>query len=448
MKTVSLTVMLVSLLLGLGCLAGRHQSPPGSFSDPHNRTADAARAVSSAPRGGAGQLSANPNAAHQAIEEGDAAALQDLIDNGMAVDAADGAGRTLLHYAIERGQSDIAECLLNRGADPNRADRYGFVPLCQCLFAGGNAEKVANTVGLLLSHGANANASCELPVVGGRVTALQLSLREGYEAAAARLIEAGADVNAEGAEGLTALMVAASQGELSSVRLLMQEGAKLDAAGQNGATALDLAEESGHGEVAALLRDAGARPGKKALASHRRAPQSDQKARLPSYNAGLGPPLAYVSITKDADKVIADLPDQNTFVCRRFRLIGADVSDEGIEALVRKYSDIDLLDLCRTRITDQALVSLTHSRTLAALDISDTPVSAEGLNCLPMIPGVRVLGLCGLEIGDAQIEVLLKMPKLEAVAVSGEKSTQDGLDKLRRRGVRVCVDSRPKELVE
>jgi hypothetical protein len=72
------------------------------------------------------------------------------------------------------------------------------------------------------------------------------------------LIQAGADINAREADGMTALMIAAFHGHLEAVRSLIEAGADLSFEDSYGFTALDNAESQGHKAVARYLMDRGA----------------------------------------------------------------------------------------------------------------------------------------------------------------------------------------------
>jgi ankyrin repeat protein len=65
------------------------------------------------------------------------------------------------------------------------------------------------------------------------------------------LLEAGADVNAAGSDGMTALMWAT--GDLTKVRLLVERGANVNAIAQNGTTALVAAAQRGAADVVQYL---------------------------------------------------------------------------------------------------------------------------------------------------------------------------------------------------
>jgi RNA polymerase sigma factor (sigma-70 family) len=77
------------------------------------------------------------------------ALVEQLLVDGMDVDARDAAGRTLLSWAAQRGQVDAAETLLRLGADAGAADGAGRTPLHWARTAGQHA--VAD---LLRRHGA------------------------------------------------------------------------------------------------------------------------------------------------------------------------------------------------------------------------------------------------------------------------------------------------------
>ena len=87
---------------------------------------------------------------------------------------------------------------------------------------------------------------------------LRQSAREGDYAEVKRLIEVGADVNAQDDYGNTALMVALEMGYIEIAKLLIDAGAYVNAQDYYGDTALMLASGGGHPEIVKLLIEAGA----------------------------------------------------------------------------------------------------------------------------------------------------------------------------------------------
>ncbi|RAH55457.1 ankyrin [Aspergillus piperis CBS 112811] len=110
-------------------------------------------------------------------------------------------------------------------------------------------------INLLLDHGANVNSA---PSEDGGATALQIAAIQGYLGIARKLIDLDADVNAAPAEnyGRTALEGAAEHGRIDMLRLLLDEGASL--VGNYGERqyrrAVELAEKNGQMAAAKLLK--------------------------------------------------------------------------------------------------------------------------------------------------------------------------------------------------
>ncbi|PYH66340.1 ankyrin [Aspergillus vadensis CBS 113365] len=110
-------------------------------------------------------------------------------------------------------------------------------------------------INLLLDHGANVNSA---PSENGGATALQIAAIQGYLGIARKLIDLDADVNAAPAQfnGRTALEGAAEHGRIDMLRLLIDERASL--VGKDGERqyrrAVELAENNGHMAAARLLK--------------------------------------------------------------------------------------------------------------------------------------------------------------------------------------------------
>ncbi len=114
-------------------------------------------------------------------------------------------------------------------------------------------NKPAKLIALLLL--CLAVASC------ARNNALIDAARKGDTATVSRLLNSGANVNAQNNGGWreTALMNAAEQGHTDIVNALISAGADVNAQSSIGRTALMFAAYEGHTEIANMLRAAGAR---------------------------------------------------------------------------------------------------------------------------------------------------------------------------------------------
>ncbi|KAH0519902.1 KN motif and ankyrin repeat domain-containing protein 3 [Microtus ochrogaster] len=81
-----------------------------------------------------------------------------------------------------------------------------------------------------------------------------LAISHGHQDMVAALLECGADVNVQDADGATALMCASEYGRLDTVQLLLaQPGCDLTILDNEGTSALAIALEAEQDEVAALL---------------------------------------------------------------------------------------------------------------------------------------------------------------------------------------------------
>ena len=154
-----------------------------------------------------------------AARAGDVAAVVAALEAGAPVDRAEGDGMTALHWAAERGHSDVAARLVEAGADVQARTRVGaHAPLH--LAARRGSEEIVRT---LLDAGADPNAR----TTSSGVTPLHLAAGavRGTEAVAL-LLGAGADPDArEASAGQTPLIFAAAAGRAGSVRALLEAGA-------------------------------------------------------------------------------------------------------------------------------------------------------------------------------------------------------------------------------
>lgn len=135
--------------------------------------------------------------------------------SGGPIDAGFTIGSSTLHYAVDAARVDLAQDLVQRGADLEARDERGYSPLILAAFK-------------------------------GRMAVLRI------------LLERGADAKAQDRHGNSALMFAAQWGDLEAVKLLLAAGADLSARGQNGYTALKIAKLCSQLEVVQFLAARGA----------------------------------------------------------------------------------------------------------------------------------------------------------------------------------------------
>lgn len=169
--------------------------------------------------------SEGPNAAwFDAVKRGDLASVRQMVENGQNLEAKDeaGLGQTALGWAAFIGYEDIADYLLEKGADIRATDRGDVY----------NSLKSA---------------------VLGKNTAIVKKLHE--------KLKKETDLNDQTVEddGETLLMVAASNNRIETVKYLLSQGAKPNLVSQKrNQSALSYACERGHKEMQALLIERGA----------------------------------------------------------------------------------------------------------------------------------------------------------------------------------------------
>ncbi len=226
---------------------------------------------------------------HIAVQAGNEACVQMLIDHHSDVNAVSSSGATPLHFAAEFGQEQCVRTLVCNGANINIRDSMGRSPLHSAALHGqvkcverflefkaiGNEIDHFETTPLhlaaMMGHDACVAA---LLFIGPRQkrerswvrheenidatrdhhhTALHLAVLNGHGKCAQILLDHGADINALLDKGKTLLHVLTRSGPINSLQVLLDRGLAVDAKDDNGWTALHVAAFTGRMDFLELL---------------------------------------------------------------------------------------------------------------------------------------------------------------------------------------------------
>jgi ankyrin repeat protein len=196
-------------------------------------------------------LSNAMTALHVATYHGQLAGAQYLLDTGADPNIANRYGVTPLMLARANGDNTFVSLLLKAGADPNKISPEGETPLMLAARAG-----KLDCIESLLEQGADPNATESWE---GQ-TALMWAAAEGHAPVARRLLDAGADVNSKSKAGLNAFQYATRQGKIDVVRTFLQSRTDSPINSLQIDNALYLAVRNAHYELAAQLLESGANP--------------------------------------------------------------------------------------------------------------------------------------------------------------------------------------------
>jgi len=211
-------------------------------------------------------------ALHVAVQNDQIEIVQALLKAGAQANAATRYGVTPLALAATNGSPAVVAALIEAGANPNAANPDGETVLMDAARSGNLA-----VVNRLLAAGADVNAR---DTWRGE-TAVMRAAGENHADVVKRLAAAKADLDVRSKAlgypniredfstmvftaipkgGFTALMLAAREGAHAAAAALVEGGANLDATDPDGTTALVLAIMNAHYDLAAMLIDKGANP--------------------------------------------------------------------------------------------------------------------------------------------------------------------------------------------
>jgi uncharacterized protein len=214
-------------------------------------------------------------ALHWAAFRDDLEMAQLLIEAGANVKATTRLGDlTPIFMASKNGSAAMIELLLKAGADPNSTDSHGATPLMSAAAAGST-----DAVKVLLDHGANVNAkettwgqtALMFAASLNRAEAIRMLIAHGGDPKITAKVASLGDYKIPGDKdsvrenapaamgGMTALHYAAREGHMNSVRALVDGGADInELCAADNTSVLTEAIINGHYDMAKFLLDHGA----------------------------------------------------------------------------------------------------------------------------------------------------------------------------------------------
>ena len=169
-----------------------------------------------------------------------------LLARGVDPDIVDPNGDPLLYTAARAGFGATVDVLLATKVNVDARNRFGDTPLMAAALEG--RLDIAKK---LRARGAAIDFKGWTP--------LSYAATGGHDNVVAWLLDQGANVNAESANGTTPLMMAVREGRGSTVELLVKRGADVNHRNENGVSALDWAKRGNERAMEEILRRAGAR---------------------------------------------------------------------------------------------------------------------------------------------------------------------------------------------
>ena len=189
---------------------------------------------------------------NELIMKGDAESIKKFYANQEQLNQKDGQGLYPLHYAVLRGDPQIAEILIVLGADPDVVDPAGKTPLRYAI-----DRSQIQMAKILVAH----NADPFITDASG-VSAAEAALGKGDDLLLA--VFNPSNINRSGPDGRTILHMAADRLMVDEVDALLAEGASVQAKDKASRTPLDLAllypDDKRSAEIAEKLIVKGANP--------------------------------------------------------------------------------------------------------------------------------------------------------------------------------------------
>ncbi|XP_069020055.1 ankycorbin isoform X2 [Embiotoca jacksoni] len=243
-----------------------------------------------------------------AVEHGEVEKVASLLaKKGANAVKLDSEGKSALHVAAARGQTDCLSVILAHGADLSITDAAGFTPLhlaaknnhVECfrkLIQSKCPIDAVDGSGKTALHHAAASGNiqivqllCELksPINlkdADGLTSLLLSAKHSHAEVCSALLDCGAEINTSDSSGRTAVMLATESNAVSAVEVLVQRGADLSAVDSEGHDVVHYVKLSSNPEAKTAL-----------MAAVNRHPVSDAKSPRSPQSSGPSSPSVITS---------------------------------------------------------------------------------------------------------------------------------------------------------
>ena len=182
--------------------------------------------------------------------------LNDMLAAGADVNANNYKGQICLMYTAQQGRYEASKLLIEKKADMNRKDNYGWTPLYYASWY--NKTDIVN---LLLENGA-IDERKQIKLNKKFLTVCD-SENADIKKELQRLIKAGAEIETTDLGGFTCLMKTIEKGKYEASKLLIEKEADVNRESRHGLTAMHRAKFKGqrnNTKIVKLLTDNGADP--------------------------------------------------------------------------------------------------------------------------------------------------------------------------------------------
>jgi len=132
---------------------------------------------------------------------------------------------------------------------------------------------------------------------------------------------------------------------------------------------------------------------------------------------------------RTAKKMEADLAWSNLVHGRRIR---THITDANLESMATEHSNMEILHLTCSQVTDAGLEHLRGLTSLKLLSLWHTQVTDGGLEHLRGLTSLQDLYLCDTQVTDAGLECLKGLTSLSRLYLYNTQVTDEGVEKLQQ----------------